>query len=133
MQAFFRLNNSILDCGLTPNELKVAVCLYSCVFNNRCVVQIKQATIAQKCGIKKIETVANIICQLQRKGIGLMLANIKLIDNGAKLFVDFPKSQRRESGVVSPDVIPLTKRVRGYIEREIIREYFKRKRGTKIQ
>ena len=62
-----------------------------------------------------------------------MLANIKLIDNGAKLFVDFPKSQRRESGVVSPDVIPLTKRVRGYIEREIIREYFKRKRGTKIQ
>ena len=64
---------------------------------------------------------------------GLMLANIKLIDNGAKLFVDFPKSQRRESGVVSPDVIPLTKRVRGYIEREIIREYFKRKRGTKIQ
>ena len=69
MQAFFRLNNSILDCGLTPNELKVAVCLYSCVFNNRCVVQIKQDTIAQKCGIKKIETVANIICQLQRKGI----------------------------------------------------------------
>jgi DNA-binding MarR family transcriptional regulator len=69
VQAFFRLNNSILDCGLTPNELKVAVCLYSCVFNNRCVVQIKQATIAQKCGIKKIETVANIICQLQRKGI----------------------------------------------------------------
>ena len=52
---------------------------------------------------------------------------------GEKLFVDFPKSQRRESGVVSPDVIPLTKRVRGYIEREIIREYFKRKRGTKIQ
>ena len=69
MQAYFRLNNSILDCGLTPNELKVAACLYSCVLNDRCVVQIKQATIAQKCGIKKIETVANIICQLQRKGI----------------------------------------------------------------
>ena len=69
MKAFFKLNNSILDSGLTPNELKVAVCLYSCVFNNRCIVQIKQATIAQKCGIKKIETVANIICQLQRKGI----------------------------------------------------------------
>ena len=69
MKAFFKLNNSILDSGFTPNELKVAVCLYSCVFNNRCVVQIKQATIAQKCGIKKIETVGNIICQLQRKGI----------------------------------------------------------------
>ena len=34
MQAFFRLSNEILDCGLTPNELKVAVCLYSCVFRN---------------------------------------------------------------------------------------------------
>ena len=64
---------------------------------------------------------------------GLMLANIKLIDNGAKLFVDFPKSQRRESGYVSPDVIPLTKRIRGYIEREIIREYFSRKEGEKRQ
>ena len=69
MQAYFKLSNDILDSGLTPNELKVAVCLYSCVFNNRCVVQIKQSTIAQKCGIKKIETVGNIICQLQRKGI----------------------------------------------------------------
>ena len=69
MEAFFKLDNSILDYGLTPNELKIAVCLYSCVFNNRCVVQIKQATIAQKCGIKKIETVGNIICRLQRKGI----------------------------------------------------------------
>lgn len=69
MKAFFRLNNSILDCGLTPNELKVAVCLYSCVFRNRFIVQIKQSTIAKKCGIKKVETVGNIICQLQRKGI----------------------------------------------------------------
>ena len=64
---------------------------------------------------------------------GLMLANIKLIDNGAKLFVDFPKSQRRESGVVSPDVIPLTRGMRGYIQREVIREYFRRQRGEKKQ
>lgn len=69
MKAFFRLNNSILDCGLTPNELKVAVCLYSCVFNNRFIVQIKQSTIARKCGIKSISTVGNLICKLQRKGI----------------------------------------------------------------
>ena len=69
MEAFIKLNNSILDCGLTPNELKVAVCLYSCVFGNRYYVQIKQSTIAAKCGIKKVETVANIICNLQRKGI----------------------------------------------------------------
>ena len=63
---------------------------------------------------------------------GLMLSNIKLIDNGAKLFVDFPKSQRRESGFASPDVIPLTKRMRGYIEREIIREYFRKKGGDGV-
>ena len=63
----------------------------------------------------------------------LKINNIKLIDNGTKLFVDFPKSQRRESGYVSPDVIPLTKRIRGYIEREIIREYFSRKEGEKRQ
>ena len=69
MEAFIKLNNSILDCGLTPNELKVTVCLYSCVFGNRYYVQIKQSTIAAKCGIKKVETVANIICNLQRKGI----------------------------------------------------------------
>ena len=69
MQAFFKLSNDILDCGLTPNELKVAVCLYSCVFGNRYVVQVKQSTIAHKCGIKSIATVSNIICKLQRKGI----------------------------------------------------------------
>ena len=69
MQAYFRLSNDILDCGLTPNELKVAVCLYSCVFNNRFIVQIKQSIIARKCGIKSISTISNIICNLQRKGI----------------------------------------------------------------
>ena len=69
MQAYFRLSNNILDCGLTPNELKVAVCLYSCVFRNRFIVQIKQSTIAHKCGIKKLETVGNIICKLIEKGV----------------------------------------------------------------
>lgn len=69
MQAYFKLRNDILDCGLTPNELKVAMCLYSCVFKSCYIVKIKQKTIAEKCGIKKLETVANIICSLQRKGI----------------------------------------------------------------
>ena len=69
MQAYFKMNNDILDSGLSPNELKVAVCLYSCVFGNRYVVQMKQSTIAHKCGIKSISTVGNIICKLQRKGI----------------------------------------------------------------
>ena len=47
MQAYFRMNNEILDLGLSPNELKVAVCLYSCVFRNNYHVQIKQSTIAE--------------------------------------------------------------------------------------
>lgn len=69
MQAYFKLGNDVLDCGLTPNELKVAVCLYSCVFRGCYIIKIKQKTIAEKCCIKKLETVANIICSLQRKGI----------------------------------------------------------------
>ena len=69
MQAYFRMNNDILDLGLSPNEIKVAVCLYSCVFKNNYYVQIKQSTIADRCGIKKTETVSNIICKLQRKGV----------------------------------------------------------------
>ena len=69
MQAYFKLGNDIFDCGLTPNELKVAVCLYSCVFRGCYIIKIKQKTIAEKCCIKKLETVANIICSLQRKGI----------------------------------------------------------------
>ncbi len=69
MQAYFRMNNDILDLGLTPNELKVAVCLYSCVFRNNYHVQIKQSTIAEKCGIKKTETVSKIIRKLQKVGV----------------------------------------------------------------
>ncbi len=69
MQAYFKLSNDILDTGLTPNELKVGVYLYSCMIYGNCTVQIKQATIARKCGIKKVETVSNIICRLQEKNI----------------------------------------------------------------
>ena len=67
MQAYIKLNNSLLD-GLTVNELKVAVCLYAAAFNG-IVVQIKQSTLADKCGFKQTKTVAGIICRLQRKGI----------------------------------------------------------------
>jgi predicted transcriptional regulator len=69
MQTYFKLPNDILTIGLTPNELKVAVCLYSCIFGSRKAVCVKQSTIALKCGIKMIETVGNIICKLQEKGI----------------------------------------------------------------
>ena len=69
MMPYFRMNNDILDLGLTPNEIKVAVCLYSCVFRNHYSVQIKQSTIADKCGIKKVETVSKIIYKLQKLGV----------------------------------------------------------------
>lgn len=69
MMPYFKMNNEILDLGLTPNEIKVAVYLYSCVFKNCFAVQIKQSTIAEKCGIKREETVGSIVCKLQRKGI----------------------------------------------------------------
>lgn len=69
MQAYIKLNNSILDCGLTVNELKVAVFLYSCAYNNSNTVCVKQSVIADKCGFKQVHTVSDIICRLQRKGI----------------------------------------------------------------
>ena len=69
MMPYFKMNNDILDLGLTPNEIKVAVCLYSCVFRNHYSVQIKQSTIADKCGIKKVETVSKIIYKLQKLGV----------------------------------------------------------------
>ena len=69
MQAYFKLSNDILDSGLTPNELKVAAYLYSCVRRGNCFVSVKQSTIACKCGIRKVETVGSIICRLQRKGV----------------------------------------------------------------
>ena len=69
MQTYFKLSNDILDSGLTPNELKVAAYLYSCVRRGNCFVSVKQSTIACKCGIRKVETVGSIICRLQRKGV----------------------------------------------------------------
>ena len=69
MQAYFKLSNEILDSGLTPNELKVAVYLYSCLRKGNSYVSVKQRVIASKCGISKVETVGSIICRLQRKGV----------------------------------------------------------------
>lgn len=69
MQAYFKLSNDILNIGLTPNELKVATYLYSCVRKGNPCVSVKQRVIASKCGISKVETVGNIICCLQRKGV----------------------------------------------------------------
>ena len=69
MQTYFKLSNDILDSGLTPNELKVAAYLYSCVRKCNWFVSVKQSTIACKCGIRKVETVSSIVCRLQQKGV----------------------------------------------------------------
>lgn len=55
----------------------------------------------------------------------LLISNIKLINNGSKLFVDFSHTARKNSNIRSPDVVPLNSDVRQYIEREIISEYYR--------
>ena len=41
MQAYFRMNNDILDLGLSPNEIKVAVCLYSIAVYSRITIMYR--------------------------------------------------------------------------------------------
>lgn len=53
----------------------------------------------------------------------LLIQNIKLIDNGDRMFIAFPSSKRKNSHKESIDVIPLTQWVRGYIEDEVIKKY----------
>ena len=55
----------------------------------------------------------------------LRIENIKLIDNGKKLFVEFSKTERGKPRKSYPDVIPLNQRIRQYIELEVIREYYR--------
>ena len=55
----------------------------------------------------------------------LRIENIKLIDNGKKLFVEFSKTERGKSRKSYPDVIPLNQIIRQYIELEVIREYYR--------
>ena len=53
----------------------------------------------------------------------LLIQNIKLIDNGDRMFIAFPSSKRKNSHKEIIDVVPLTKEVRGYIEDEVIKKY----------
>ena len=55
----------------------------------------------------------------------LLIDNIKLLDNGKKMFVAFSSSKRKNSDDTFPDVVPLNSKVRNYIEQEIIAEYQK--------
>ena len=50
----------------------------------------------------------------------IRINNIKLIDNGTKMFAAFPRSNSKST---SPDVFPITSAVRDYIETQIIEKY----------
>ena len=50
----------------------------------------------------------------------IRINNIKLINNGKKIFVAFPCSNSKST---SPDVFPVTSAVRDYIETQIIEKY----------
>ena len=50
----------------------------------------------------------------------LRINNIKLIDNGTRMFVAFPRSNVKST---SPDVFPISSAVRDYIEKQIIEKY----------
>ena len=51
----------------------------------------------------------------------LLIQNVKLIDNGERIFVAFSYTERKGEKV--NDVIPLTHKVRGYIENAVIKKY----------
>lgn len=50
----------------------------------------------------------------------LCINNIKLIDNGTKMFVAFPRSNPKST---SSDIFPISSAVREYIETIIIEKY----------
>ena len=50
----------------------------------------------------------------------LRINNIKLIDNGTKKFVAFPRSNPKST---SSDIFPISSEVREYIESKIIEKY----------
>ena len=50
----------------------------------------------------------------------LRINNIKLIDNGTKMFAAFPRSNPKST---SSDIFPISSEVREYIEKRIIEKY----------
>ena len=68
-----KLSNKIFDFGLNPKEMSIYAYLCSLPSENPMfdgnAVKVKQATIAQKCGIKAVQTVAKIIDSLAAKGL----------------------------------------------------------------
>lgn len=68
-----KLSNKIFELGLTSKELSIYA--YLCSLPNDyptfegAAVKVKQSTIAQKCGIKAVQTVAKVISTLATKGL----------------------------------------------------------------
>ena len=50
----------------------------------------------------------------------IRINNIKLIDNGTKMFAAFPRSNPKST---SSDIFPISSEVREYIEKRIIEKY----------
>lgn len=68
----FKLSNKIFESGLTAQEMAVYAYLSSLpseypMLDNASAVKVKQSTIAQKCGIKAVQTVAKVIALLSEK------------------------------------------------------------------
>ena len=53
----------------------------------------------------------------------LLIKNIKLIDNGRRRFVEFSKSPRTDPNIDNPDVVPLNRQTRAYIEKTVLEQY----------
>ena len=68
----FKLSNKIFESGLTAQEIAVYAYLSSLpseypMLDDAAAVKVKQSTIAQKCGIKAVQTVAKVIALLSEK------------------------------------------------------------------
>ena len=68
-----QLSNKIFDLGLNAKELSIYAYLCSLPSNypmfDGTAVKVKQATIAQKCGLKAVQTVSKVIDSLSTKGL----------------------------------------------------------------
>lgn len=68
-----KLSNKIFDLGLTAKEMSIYAYICSLpsdypMFDGT-AVKVKQSTIAQKCGLKAVQTVSKVISSLAAKGL----------------------------------------------------------------
>ncbi|MBE6852692.1 MAG: helix-turn-helix domain-containing protein [Ruminococcus sp.] len=70
----FTLSNKIFEMNLDAKELSVYAYLCSLpsvqdTLDNNSTVKVKQSTIAQKCGLRAVQTVSGIISRIKSKGL----------------------------------------------------------------